>query len=139
MLPKSCKIPDISLLNAGNHPFASGALADMYEGFLDGSRVCVEKIRMYSEENSQRVKMVGHPHCSFSRSHLHLACPDVLQKGSHSEALEAQKHRPFYWRNPQSSSTRFCLDARWESGGVRHGTSGEKSAPSRGFPHYCAK
>ncbi|KAF9644343.1 kinase-like protein [Thelephora ganbajun] len=48
ILPKSCTISD-TLLNTGGRPCASGILADMYEGSLDGFKVCVEKVRMYSD------------------------------------------------------------------------------------------
>ena len=68
-LPASCTISDI-LLDTGDKPFASEALADMCEGTLNGSRVCVRKVRMYSGEDPQKVKRVCYITHSFPRSHF---------------------------------------------------------------------
>jgi len=58
MLPKRCTISSTALLNTGDQPFASGALTDMYEGTLNGSKVRVERVRMYATEDPQLAKKV---------------------------------------------------------------------------------
>jgi hypothetical protein len=60
LLPKSCTISG-TRLNTGDQPFASGALADMHEGILNGSKVCVEKVRMYSKGDPRKVNRVRYP------------------------------------------------------------------------------
>ena len=67
LLPKSCTIPN-GLLTTGGQPFASGALADMHEGDLNGSKVCVETVRIHSKGDPLGVK-VAYP-SSFSSSHF---------------------------------------------------------------------
>jgi len=53
-------------MNSGDQPFASGALADMYEGSLNGSKVCVGKVRIYSNGDPQKVRRVR-PRSHFSQ------------------------------------------------------------------------
>ena len=36
------------VLNVGSNPFASGGYDDVYEGSLDGSRVCVKRVRVHT-------------------------------------------------------------------------------------------
>jgi hypothetical protein len=48
-------------LDIGNQPVASGSSADVYEGTLNDSRVCVKRIRVYSTEGPQKAIKVYRP------------------------------------------------------------------------------
>ena len=49
-----------SLLNIGRSPVASGGSGDVYEGTLNGSKVCVKRIRMYSKDGPKEATKVRH-------------------------------------------------------------------------------
>ena len=68
VLPKICTISD-ALLSTDDVPFSSGGLTDMHEGFLNGSKVCVEKVRVYLEGDPQKAK-VHNPSCPFPSFHI---------------------------------------------------------------------
>jgi len=53
ILPTSCMLSP-SLLNVGRQPVAPGGPGDVYEGTLDGLRVRVKRIRVYSNDNSKK-------------------------------------------------------------------------------------
>ena len=82
ILPTSCTISDSSIFNTSDRPFASGALADTYEGSLNGSKVRVERVRMYSNGEPQRVKRVRHmpifPRVSSPDQFLQMFCKEVI-------------------------------------------------------------
>ena len=42
-----------SVLDVGRQPVASGSSGNIYEGTLNGSRVCVKRIRIHSEDGPQ--------------------------------------------------------------------------------------
>ena len=46
------------LLNVGSEPFASGACGDVFEGTLDGSRICIKRIRVYTQYGPQKAAKV---------------------------------------------------------------------------------
>ena len=57
ILPTSYPIsPD--LLTTGPNPFASGSYGDVYEGTLDGSRVCIKRVRVYAQDGPQKTTKV---------------------------------------------------------------------------------
>lgn len=68
VLPKICAISD-ALLSTDDVPFASGGFTNMHEGSLNGSKVCVEKVRMYLEVDPRKAKVhnLSRP---FSSSHF---------------------------------------------------------------------
>ena len=65
ILPASFHLsPD--LLGTASYPFTSGGCGDMYEGTLDGSKVCIKRVRMYTRDDPQeaikvRSDVVGFP------------------------------------------------------------------------------
>ena len=59
ILPTSCTLSS-SLLNVGLHPVASGGPGDVYEGTLDGSRVCVKRVRVHTGDSPMKATKV---HC----------------------------------------------------------------------------
>ena len=50
-----------SLLNIDRRPVASGGPGDVYEGTLNGSKVCVKRIRVYSEDGPEKATRVRYP------------------------------------------------------------------------------
>jgi len=57
ILPESYTIPS-HLLNVDPEPFASGAYGDVYEGTLDGLRVCIKRVRVYTQDGPQKAARV---------------------------------------------------------------------------------
>ena len=55
VLPNFLEIPDVTLLIVDGQPFASGALTDIHEGSLGSLKVRVEKVRLYSDRDPQKV------------------------------------------------------------------------------------
>jgi hypothetical protein len=53
ILPSSYTLSP-SLLNVSPHPVASGGPGDVYEGILDGSKVCIKRIRVYSKDGPKK-------------------------------------------------------------------------------------
>jgi len=41
-------------LNIALEPFASGGFGDVYEGTLDGSRVCIKRVRVYTRDGPEK-------------------------------------------------------------------------------------
>ena len=49
-----------SLLNIGRYPAASGGSGDVYEGTLDGSKVCIKHVELYSKDGPENATKVHH-------------------------------------------------------------------------------
>ena len=45
-------------LTVGHRPVASGGSGDVYEGFFNGSRVCVKRVRVYSKDGPNKITKV---------------------------------------------------------------------------------
>ena len=58
---------------------------------------------------------------------------DALSGGSHVEAPKSPKRCPLPWCDPRPSSTRFGLDAGWDSDGVYQQKSREQPTHPRTF------
>jgi len=67
ILPTSCIIPP-HLPTIDLEPFACGGFGDVYHGTLDGSRVCIKRVRMYTEDGPQKATKVRYLH---RRSSIH--------------------------------------------------------------------
>ena len=63
ILPPSCTLSSQSL-TVGRQPVASGGSGDVYEGWLlDGSKVCVKRVRIYSKDGPEKAtKVRPRPH-----------------------------------------------------------------------------
>ena len=48
------------LQDIGPEPFASGGYGDVFKGTLDGSSVCVKRIRVYTHDDPQKAAKVGY-------------------------------------------------------------------------------
>ena len=44
-------------MGLSEHPDTSRDLADMYKGTLEGLRVCVKKVRIYSDSDPEKAKV----------------------------------------------------------------------------------
>ena len=56
ILPTSYTIT--SHLNVESDPFAFGGFGDVYHGTLDGSRVCIKRVRVYTEDDTKKASKV---------------------------------------------------------------------------------
>jgi len=84
----------------------------VYHGSLNGSRVCIKRVRGYSSDDPEKAAKVR------SRRN-HLPCPpsltkpaDLLQGGRDVETLETPEHHTPTWRHHQSLPTHFGVDAK---------------------------
>jgi hypothetical protein len=57
MLPTSYTLSS-DLLSIDPNPFARGNYGDVYKGSFDGSKVCVKRVRVYEEDDTQTTKKV---------------------------------------------------------------------------------
>jgi len=57
ILPSSYTLSS-DVLNIGPNPFASGGYGDVYHGTLNGSTVCVKRVRVYAQDGPQKVTKV---------------------------------------------------------------------------------
>ena len=48
-------------LTTSNEPFASGGCGDVYRGILDGSKVCVKRVRVYAINDQGKAAKVRSP------------------------------------------------------------------------------
>ena len=99
-----------------SHPVASGATADVYEGDTDGHKVCVKRVRIYSDDHTWGVQKAGHQFLPFPPRFQ--TSPKVLSGDYHVEAREAPKHCPLPRCYQRSPTTRFRLDVRWKYNGI---------------------
>jgi len=97
-------------LNINRHPFASGGFSDVYHGVLDGSRVCIKRVRVYYRDGPGKATKVryrpNHLPCSPS-----LTEPvGLLPRGRGVEALDTSKHLTPPRCHCRSPPTHFELD-----------------------------
>ena len=57
ILPTTYALSSLPLL-IGPEPFASGGYGDVYLGTLDGSRVCVKRVRVYARDGPEKAAKV---------------------------------------------------------------------------------
>ena len=57
MLPSSYTLSS-DLINIDPEPFASGGCGDVYHGTLGGSRVCIKRVRVYTNDDPQQAAKV---------------------------------------------------------------------------------
>ena len=87
-------------LTIGSFPIASGAIADTYEGTLDGRKVCVKRYRCYSRRDPRGVQEVRHSFppfalCSHPGSEIR---PGGYHVGKH--ATSEHCHSLWYYHYP---------------------------------------
>ena len=63
MLPAS--LTALYRLTTSYEPFASGGCGDVYHGILDGSKVCVKRVRLYAiDDQGKAIEVRSPPHYS---------------------------------------------------------------------------
>ena len=108
ILPTSYTLSS-DLLNISSNPFAAGGYGDVYEGTLDGSRVCVKRARIYDDE-PRRVTKVRHSRRRFPCSSYLTKPTDLLPRGSDVETFDTSKHSTAIGYHRHSFPTCFGLD-----------------------------
>ena len=104
MLPASYALSQ-SLLNIDRLPVASGGPGDVYGGRLEGLRVCVKRVRVYSEDDPEKAAQVR---CYFIASLLPLlTIPTALPGSRDMETRGTQKYLAFTWYHSCSTPAHF--------------------------------
>ena len=57
------------LLDIHPQPFAIGGFADVYDGTFNGSRVCIKRVRVYLQDDSEKALKVRSRLCCFPHPH----------------------------------------------------------------------
>ena len=96
-------------------PLASGSSSDTYEGTLNGSKVCVKRVRVYTKEGPEQVTKVCYQPHHFPRLLSLTSLTDPLPGGCGVETPDTPKHRPPPRYNLHSSPACFRMDAWWGS------------------------
>ena len=108
-VPRSCTLPGSPPLTA-KWPIASRGAYDVYEGFLDDSKVCVKKLRIYSNDKEEKAKRVCFlRYCFFPFAHL-TKPGGILSGSSVVETFGTPKRRPPHRNRGRSIPTNFGLD-----------------------------
>ena len=115
ILPTSYALSPQPLVTDPN-PFASGGFADAYRGTLNGSGVCIKRLRMYRINGPQKVTEVSHSHDSSLR--LIYEGTGLLQRGCRVETLGTPKHCTTIGHYCRSFAIRFRMDVRTGSAGI---------------------
>ena len=87
-----------------------GGYSDMHEGTLDGSRVCIKRVRVYQDDPGKATE-VCYLRCRSPCSLSLMKLVGLLSRGRNVEAPGSLKHRTptvYYHHFP---STHFGLDA----------------------------
>ena len=97
-------------LNIGPEPFASGGYGDVYNGTLDGSRVCIKRVRVYTEDGPEKAAKVRYCRRRFPSPQSLMKLLDLLPRGRNLEAPETPKHRILTGCHYHPLPTHFRLD-----------------------------
>ena len=102
------------LLDIDAEPFASGGFADVYHGTLNGSRVCIKRVRVYTEESPEWTKKVGCQCHRFLHPRSIMGVIGLPPRGRYMETPGTPKCHtsPGCYYRP-SPPAYFTLDARW--------------------------
>ena len=117
ILPTSYTVSH-SLLSINRQPAASGGSGDIYEGTLNGSRVCVKRVRVYSKYGPGKATKVRHRFNHFSLPRLLTSITDSLPGGRGVETFDTPKHRSPPGYHPKTSPAHLGMDAWWGSDGL---------------------
>ena len=89
----------------------------MYEGTLDGSRICIKRVRMYTQDGPQKAARVC---CRrrFPCSPTLTKLTALLRRGRNVETSDAPKHRTTIGCHYYTLPAHFGLDAWWRPAGT---------------------
>ena len=118
MLPTSYTLSS-DLLNISPDPFAAGVYGDVYEGSLDGSRVCIKRVKAYVQDGPQKAARVRYRRRRFPRSPPLTKPIDLLSRSHNVEKLETPKCPTATRYHYHSLPTRSESDVWWGSTGIR--------------------
>jgi len=91
----------------------------VFKGTLDGSRVCIKRVRVYTDDDPKKAAKVRRLtlfNCFPSVSQIRLA--DLLPRGRDVEIPDTSEHLTPLGCHYHTVPTRFKLDARRGSAGV---------------------
>jgi len=111
-----------SLLNIDSDPFCSGGYGDMYEGSLDGSRVCVKRVRVYTKDDPKKAAKVRYRHRCFPCLPSITKLIGFLSRGRNVETLNTPKHPTSPGCHYRSPPAYYELDVRRGPAGVHRET-----------------
>ena len=111
ILPSSYTLTS-SLLNIGGQPVASGGSGDIYKGKLNGSGVCVKRVRVYSKDGAGKAIKVHHQHHHSVCQRLLIYLADPLPGGRGVETFGTPKHRSPPGNHSYPSPADLGMDAR---------------------------
>jgi len=94
----------------GPDPFASGGYGDVYQGTLDGSRVCIKRIREYIMDGPEKAAKVRYQQHHLARWPRLTKPADLLQRGCDVETLDTPEHCAPTWCYYRSLPACFNLD-----------------------------
>ena len=60
LLPTSYTVPE-SLIQTTEHPVASGAFGDVWEGIHNDKQVAIKALRVYKQDDVKKVAKASHP------------------------------------------------------------------------------
>lgn len=110
ILPQSHILQDDFVLNTAEFPIASRGSCDVYEGLLNGSKVCIKRLRVYSVEGPKDVKRVGYYITTFPLPFL-IKNIGLLSGGRGVETSGASKRRSSSGCHRHSFPIHLGLDA----------------------------
>lgn len=110
ILPTSYTLPS-DLLKIESDPFASGGYGDVYHGTLNGSRVCVKRVRMYTRDGPHKATKVCYGRRRFPRLPSLTKLTGLLPRGHNLETPETPEYLTAPRRHYHSPPTGFGLDA----------------------------
>jgi len=119
LVPRSLVHVPAENVTIAPHPFASGGFGDAYEGTLDGSKVCIKRVRVYPRDDQKKAFKARYWRCRFLCSPLLTTLTALLPRGRHVEIFETPKRRALPGYYSQSFPTHFGLDA-WRGPATTH-------------------
>ena len=107
-------------LKIDSSPFVAGGFGDLYKGTLDGSPVCVKRMRVYLRDGPEKaVKVCCHHRFPCSSSSTKLA--DLLPRGCIVETHETPKRPPPTRYHYQPFPAHFYLGVSRRPAEIRQG------------------
>jgi len=109
------------LFNIGSDPFAKGGYGDVYKGTLDGSSVCVKRIRVYTKDDPKKTAKVRFQSRSSRCSPSLTKLTGLLPRSRDVETVDTPKCFTPPGCHYRSSPTHFELDAWRRPAGIHQG------------------
>ena len=115
------------LLTINPRPFDSGGFGEVYRGTLNGSPVCVKRLRVAPEEDLAVATQVRfqHRHSPYAWSRINFK--DVLQRSCNVEGVETPEYPTTPGCYRFSTPARVCPYACWEPAEIYRTKSGCES------------